>query len=177
MPSGGKQYSVGLSVGVDVVGKLVGLAVGFEDVGELLGLAVGFEDVGDLLGLAVGFEDVGALVGRLVVGVAVGEPVGSAVGESVETRRHLPWLQIVTRPLLFTYWQQSESWIQALLTRTHVLVLPLGLAVTTAPGVGPAVGFLASLLAVGFLVETSVGEPVANALRRHLPWLQIVTRL
>jgi hypothetical protein len=28
MPSGGKQYTVGLSVGVDVVGKLVGLAVG-----------------------------------------------------------------------------------------------------------------------------------------------------
>ena len=98
---------------------------------------MGFEDVGDLLGLAVGFEDVGALVGRLVVGVAVGEPVGSAVGESVETRRHLPWLQIVTRPLLFTYWQQSESWIQALLTRTHVLVLPLGLAVATVPGKGP----------------------------------------
>ncbi len=60
-----------------------------------------------------------------------------AVGESVETRRHLPWLQIVTRPLLFTYWQQSESWIQALLTRTHVLVLPLGLAVATAPRLGP----------------------------------------
>jgi hypothetical protein len=156
MPSGGKQYTVGLSVGVNVVGKLVGLAVGVEDVGDLLGLAVGFEDVGNLLGLAVGFGDVGALVGRLVVGAALGLSVGPAVGflasllavgflvetavgepVAIALRRHLPWLQIVTRPLLFTYWQQSKSWIQALLTSTHVLVLPLGLAVATAPRVGP----------------------------------------
>jgi hypothetical protein len=121
-------------VGFEDVGNLLGLAVGFEDVGDLLGLAVGFEDVGDLLGLAVGFADVGALVGRLVVGAALGLSVGPAVGflasllavgllvetavgepVAIALRRHLPctWLQTVTRPLLFTYWQQSESWIHA----------------------------------------------------------------